>query len=64
MIDAALAESEGRVSGPFGAAAMLGIPASTLESKIRSMNINKFSFKAVRRNSSWTSRISEEAEAF
>jgi formate hydrogenlyase transcriptional activator len=64
MIDAALAESEGRVSGPFGAAAMLGIPASTLESKIRSMNINKFSFKAVRRNSSWTSRIREEAEAF
>lgn len=46
MIDAALAEAEGRVSGPSGAAAILGIPASTLESKIRSLNINKHSFKA------------------
>jgi formate hydrogenlyase transcriptional activator len=46
MIGAALAESRGRVSGPSGAAAKLGIPPSTLESKIRSMNINKYSFKA------------------
>jgi formate hydrogenlyase transcriptional activator len=45
-IGAALAESRGRVSGPSGAAAKLGIPASTLESKIRSMNINKYRFKA------------------
>jgi formate hydrogenlyase transcriptional activator len=45
MIDAALAEAEGRVSGPSGAAAILGIPASTLESKIRSLHINKYSFK-------------------
>jgi len=45
MIDAALAEARGRVSGPSGAAVKLGIPPSTLESKIRSMNINKFSFK-------------------
>ncbi|HMD86272.1 MAG TPA: helix-turn-helix domain-containing protein, partial [Terriglobia bacterium] len=47
MIGAALAETRGRVSGPSGAAAKLGIPPSTLESKIRSMNINKYSFKAV-----------------
>jgi formate hydrogenlyase transcriptional activator len=45
MIGAALAESGGRVSGPSGAAAKLGIPPSTLESKIRSMNINKYSFR-------------------
>ena len=42
----ALAEAQGRVSGPSGAAAELGIPASTLESKIRAMKINKYSFKA------------------
>jgi formate hydrogenlyase transcriptional activator len=46
MIGAALAETGGRVSGPSGAAAKLGIPPSTLESKIRSMHINKYSFKA------------------
>jgi DNA-binding NtrC family response regulator len=46
MIDAALAETRGRVSGPLGAATKLGLPPSTLESKIRSMNINKYSFKA------------------
>jgi formate hydrogenlyase transcriptional activator len=45
MIGAALAESRGRVSGPSGAAAKLGIPPSTLESKIRSMHINKYSFR-------------------
>ncbi len=47
MIGAALEESRGRVSGPSGAAAKLGIPPSTLESKIRAMKINKFSFRAV-----------------
>jgi DNA-binding NtrC family response regulator len=46
IIGAALAEAQGRVSGPSGAAAKLGIPASTLESKIRAMKINKYSFKA------------------
>jgi formate hydrogenlyase transcriptional activator len=45
MIGAALAEARGRVSGPSGAAARLGIPASTLESKIRAMKINKYSFR-------------------
>jgi DNA-binding NtrC family response regulator len=46
-IEAALAESGGRISGPAGAAAMLGVPASTLDSKIRTLKINKYRFKAV-----------------
>ncbi len=45
MIEAALVESRGRVSGPLGAAARLSIPPSTLESKIRSLKINKHQFK-------------------
>jgi transcriptional regulator with GAF, ATPase, and Fis domain len=45
-IETALAESAGRVSGPSGAAVILGIPASTLETKIRSLKINKFRFKS------------------
>jgi PAS domain S-box-containing protein len=46
MIEAALRESRGRVSGPSGAAAKLGIPGSTLETKIRSLKINKNHFRA------------------
>jgi PAS domain S-box-containing protein len=46
MIEAALKESRGRIFGPKGAAAKLGIPRSTLESKIRSLKINKNRFKA------------------
>jgi len=45
LIEAALAEARGRVSGPSGAAAKLGIPASTLESKIRSLRIDKYRFR-------------------
>jgi formate hydrogenlyase transcriptional activator len=45
MIEATLRKSEGRVSGPSGAAAKLGISRSTLESKIRSLKINKYHFK-------------------
>jgi formate hydrogenlyase transcriptional activator len=45
MIEAALAETKGRVSGSSGAAKKLGLPASTLESKIRSLRINKHRFK-------------------
>ncbi len=44
-IEAALAESKGRVSGPAGAAAKLGIPSSTLESKIKALKIKKSRFK-------------------
>ncbi|HEX8878707.1 MAG TPA: PAS domain-containing protein [Candidatus Acidoferrum sp.] len=45
MIEAALRESGGQVSGPAGAAAKLGLPGSTLESKIRSFKIDKKRFK-------------------
>jgi transcriptional regulator with GAF, ATPase, and Fis domain len=45
MIEDALQGSGGRVSGPTGAAAKLGIPRSTLESKIRSLKIDKNRFK-------------------
>ncbi len=45
-IEAALTESRGKVSGPVGAAAKLGIPRTTLESKIRSLGIDKFRFRS------------------
>ncbi|MEA2626448.1 MAG: hypothetical protein QOD06_2493 [Candidatus Binatota bacterium] len=45
MIEAALAESRGQVSGAFGAAGKLGMRPSTLESKIRSLKIDKQRFK-------------------
>src|SRR5580704_2230196 len=45
MIEAALRECRGRVFGPNGAAVRLGIPRSTLESRIRSLKINKHRFK-------------------
>ena len=44
-IEAALTESKGRVAGPFGAAARLDIPPSTLESKIKALSIDKRRFK-------------------
>jgi DNA-binding NtrC family response regulator len=47
IIEAALRECQGRVSGPSGAAAKLGIARSTLESKIRSLKINKNRFKSL-----------------
>jgi len=46
MIESALRESGGRVSGPSGAAIKLGIPGSTLDSKIRSLKIDKNRFKS------------------
>jgi PAS domain S-box-containing protein len=45
IIEEALRESQGRIFGPLGAAAKLGIARSTLESKIQSLNINKKRFK-------------------
>jgi PAS domain S-box-containing protein len=45
MIESALRECQGRVFGPNGAAVKLGIPRSTLESRIRSLKINKHRFK-------------------
>jgi DNA-binding NtrC family response regulator len=47
IIAAALTEDGGRVSGPKGAAAKLGVPSSTLESKIKSLKISKHRFKPV-----------------
>jgi DNA-binding NtrC family response regulator len=41
MIEAALAESHGRIAGPSGAAAKLGIPRQTLESKIKRLGSAK-----------------------
>jgi PAS domain S-box-containing protein len=45
MIEEALKASRGRVFGPAGAAATLGIPRSTLESKIKSLKIDKNRFR-------------------
>jgi len=44
IIETALAESKGKVAGPDGAAAKLGIPRSTLDSKIKQLNIKKHKF--------------------
>ena len=45
LIEAALKETRGRVAGPRGAAAKLGIPRQTLEWKIRNLNIDKLAFR-------------------
>jgi formate hydrogenlyase transcriptional activator len=45
QIEAALAASRGRVAGPRGAAAALGMPASTLESRIQRLGIDKLAFR-------------------
>jgi DNA-binding NtrC family response regulator len=52
MIEAALMESRGRIFGPSGAAVKLGIPRSTLDSRITSLHINKRRF----REQPWESR--------
>jgi PAS domain S-box-containing protein len=44
-IEAALAQSRGRISGPRGAAATLGLPPSTLETRIKKLKIRKNRFK-------------------
>jgi transcriptional regulator with GAF, ATPase, and Fis domain len=44
IIETALAESKGKVAGREGAAAKLGIPPSTLESKIKQLKIKKRRF--------------------
>ena len=46
VIEAALADSRGRVSGPSGAAAKLGVPRQTLESKIASLGIDRHRFRS------------------
>ncbi len=44
-IEAALAECRGRISGPNGAARKLGVPRTTLESRIKKLRINKFQYQ-------------------
>jgi len=46
IIEAALAVSHGRVAGPAGAAAKLGVPTRTLDSKIKRLGIDKYRFKS------------------
>ena len=45
MIETALAQSRGRVSGANGAAKKLGIPRQTLDARIASLGIDKHRFK-------------------
>jgi len=52
IVEDALRASRGRVFGPSGAAVRLGIPRSTLESKIRTLKINKTRFRSVEPKSS------------
>jgi DNA-binding NtrC family response regulator len=49
LVERALAETNGLVAGPSGAAAKLGMKSSTLESKIKTLNIDKRRFKPVYR---------------
>ena len=58
-IVSALAETRGRVSGPSGAAVKLGLKPSTLESKIKALNIDKHAFKSYSR----AAQFSDAAEA-
>jgi transcriptional regulator with GAF, ATPase, and Fis domain len=46
VVEAALRESEGVIGGPTGAAVKVGVPRQTLESKIRTLGINRHRFKA------------------
>jgi formate hydrogenlyase transcriptional activator len=46
MIEAALAAAQGRIAGPSGAAAKLGMPRQTLDSRIASLQISKDQFRA------------------
>jgi len=46
MIEAALAASKGRISGPSGAASKLGVPRTTLESRIKALRIDKRRFQS------------------
>jgi formate hydrogenlyase transcriptional activator len=47
LIEAALAETGGRISGPDGAAVRLGVPRTTLEYKIKSLRIDKYRYRVL-----------------
>ena len=55
LIEAALAETGGRISGPDGAARRLRVPRTTLESKIKSLRIDKWRYRVEARelSSKW-----------
>jgi DNA-binding NtrC family response regulator len=58
IVEAALAETRGRVSGPDGAAAKLRLPPSTLDGKINELNIRKSNFNSAKEHTeSWESRF-------
>jgi len=63
VIEAALRAAKGRVAGPFGAAIQLGMPPSTLESKIKALSIDKRRFRpnAPARSREVLSRVFQEA---
>ena len=63
VIEAALETAKGRVAGPFGAAIRLGMPPSTLESKIKALSIDKRRFRpdAPARSHQVLSRVFQEA---
>ena len=63
-IEAALARSHGRVSGPAGAAAVLGVPDSTLEAKIKRLGIDKYRFKPQAGCACGAARIADFPSAF
>jgi formate hydrogenlyase transcriptional activator len=46
VIEAALAQCHGKISGPAGAATKLGVPDSTLDTKIKRLGIDKYRFKS------------------
>jgi PAS domain S-box-containing protein len=48
MIEAALSDTGGRISGPGGAASRLGLPRATLDARIKRLGINKYRFKGQR----------------
>jgi len=45
LVEAALAETRGRISGPDGAATRLGVARTTLESRIKSLRIDKYRYR-------------------
>jgi formate hydrogenlyase transcriptional activator len=45
LIEAALAETRGRISGPDGAARRLGVPRTALEYKVKSLRIDKYRYR-------------------
>jgi formate hydrogenlyase transcriptional activator len=47
LIEAVLAKTRGRISGPDGAAKKLGLPRTTLESRIKSLRIDKYRFRVI-----------------